>query len=121
MPAWLRVTAKELSKFDYWKKEAKRLRWQIRKIENPDRVQRGVTDEMVGQAKQVPLEKFIDIKKEGSPKMAICPFHDDTDPSLAVYDNNTYYCFGCGTSGDVIKYIQKTRDLDFINAVKFLL
>lgn len=39
------------------------------------------------------------------PRLYCCPFHDDTNASLAVYDNNTYHCFGCGKSGKVNDHV----------------
>lgn len=39
--------------------------------------------------------------------MLLCPFHDDHNPSLKIYpETNTFHCFGCGKSGDVIEFIQ---------------
>jgi DNA primase len=36
-----------------------------------------------------------------------CPFHEDDKPSMKIYtDTNTYHCFGCGKTGDVIQFIQ---------------
>ena len=37
--------------------------------------------------------------------MAICPFHDDHNPSMKVDDN--FYCFGCGATGDVITFTSR--------------
>lgn len=46
---------------------------------------------------------------------AICPFHDDRDtPSLALYSNGTWKCFGCGKHGDVIDFERELNNLDFI-------
>jgi DNA primase catalytic core len=37
-----------------------------------------------------------------------CPFHDDKDPSLKIYpETNTFNCFGCGATGDVIEFIER--------------
>ena len=37
-----------------------------------------------------------------------CPFHEDENPSMKIYeDTNTYHCFGCGKTGDVIQFIQE--------------
>jgi DNA primase len=37
-----------------------------------------------------------------------CPFHNDEDPSLKIYpDTNTFNCFGCGATGDVIEFIER--------------
>ncbi|HBH50207.1 MAG TPA: DNA primase [Bacteroidales bacterium] len=39
--------------------------------------------------------------------MLKCPFHGDKAPSLKIYDNtNTFYCFGCGATGDAIQFIE---------------
>ena len=45
--------------------------------------------------------------------IALCPFHDDHDPSLCV--NNTtgqFNCFGCGFSGDIFTFYARVNDLD---------
>lgn len=53
--------------------------------------------------------------------MCVCPFHDDKNPSMAIYENEGYYhCFGCAEHGDAINFIQKYKNLDFIEAVKEL-
>ena len=45
--------------------------------------------------------------------MLHCPFHEDKKPSLKIYENtNTFYCFGCGATGDQIEFIQKKRSFD---------
>lgn len=51
--------------------------------------------------------------------MGICPFHYDTNPSLAVY-NDSYYCFGCGEHGDVINWVEKRDGIGFQEAVQKL-
>lgn len=37
---------------------------------------------------------------------AVCPFHDDHDPSMRVYEHS-FYCFACGAGGDCIKFVQR--------------
>ena len=37
--------------------------------------------------------------------MAVCPFHDDRRPSMKV--DETFYCFGCGATGDVIAFTSR--------------
>lgn len=37
--------------------------------------------------------------------MAVCPFHDDRRPSMKV--DETFYCFGCGATGDVITFTSR--------------
>lgn len=70
-------------------------------------------------AKQIPLENFIQINHQG---FAHCPFHGrDSNPSFKVYPDNHFYCFGCGARGDVIDFIQRSKDLPLSEAIKFLL
>jgi DNA primase len=50
----------------------------------------------------------------------LCPFHGDRNtPSLAVYEDHAH-CYGCGWNGDVIKWIQERRGLDFKAACEYL-
>jgi DNA primase len=52
---------------------------------------------------------------------AICPFHDDKEsPSLAIYANGSWKCFGCGMHGDVIQFVQNMENVDFIDACKII-
>ncbi len=47
---------------------------------------------------------------------AHCPFHNEKTASFKVFDNNSYYCFGCGEHGDVIDFIRKIENLSFEDA-----
>ena len=58
------------------------------------------------------------IKKSGRGYSCCCPFHDDRNPSFVVSANDSYAkCYGCDWHGDVIKYEQEYRHLDFGAAV----
>lgn len=46
-----------------------------------------------------------------------CPFHNEKTASFTVYENDTFYCFGCGVSGDVIRFVQMFFNIDFKAAV----
>lgn len=50
---------------------------------------------------------------------AICPFHGDKDPSFLV-KNGFGYCFGCGWSGDSIKFLMELENISFVETVKKL-
>ena len=51
----------------------------------------------------------------------LCPFHEDREPSFHVYtDTQSYYCFGCHESGNVITYMMKTENVSFPEALKIL-
>ena len=49
----------------------------------------------------------IEVKRGG---MACCPFHDDRHPSLKL-NEDYFYCFGCGATGDVIDFTARLYDL----------
>ncbi len=66
-------------------------------------------------------ERGVKLKRAGSRMVALCPFHREKTPSFSVNpDLGLYYCFGCGASGDVIKFIMEFDGLDFPDAVKLL-
>ena len=49
----------------------------------------------------------------------ICPFHEDTHPSMHIYAGSKgYHCFVCGTGGDVIDFVMRLFNLSFIDACK---
>lgn len=63
----------------------------------------------------------IPIKTAGASKKACCPFHHEKTPSFNINESKGFYhCFGCGESGDVIKFVQKMDGLTFVEAVKKL-
>ena len=63
----------------------------------------------------------IAVKSAGSSKKACCPFHNEKTPSFSINEQKGFYhCFGCGESGDAIKFVQKIEGLSFIDAVKKL-
>ncbi len=49
---------------------------------------------------------YLEVRQSGSHYRAICPFHKDSEPSMVFYPNNTFYCFGCGKSGNAITLIR---------------
>lgn len=60
----------------------------------------------------------IELQPRGHGFMGCCPFHEDTTPSLSVDGvPNRFHCFGCGAGGDVIDFVQRTRNLGFLEAV----
>ena len=49
-----------------------------------------------------------------------CPFHNEKTASLKLYDNGSFYCFGCGAHGTVIDFAAKLFNLRPLDAVKRL-
>lgn len=67
------------------------------------------------------VSRYVPLTRKGHNYWARCPFHHEKTPSFAVdEDRQFYHCFGCGESGDVIKFVQKIENIDFIEAVKRL-
>ena len=63
----------------------------------------------------------IQVKTAGASKKACCPFHNEKTPSFNINEaKGFYHCFGCGESGDAIKFVQKMEGLTFVEAVKKL-
>lgn len=64
---------------------------------------------------------YVNLKRHGRNMVGLCPFHGEKTPSFNVYtENGSFYCFGCGVGGDVITFIMKIENLDYVDAVKFL-
>jgi len=66
------------------------------------------------------IESFTHLQKAGINYKAICPFHNDSHPSMVVSETRqTYHCFVCGAAGDVISFVQKYQNISFIEALRW--
>ncbi len=66
-------------------------------------------------------ESYVTLEKRGASYWACCPFHHEKTPSFAINEAGQYYhCFGCGESGDVIRFVSEMESLEFMGAVKML-
>ncbi|WP_411676728.1 DNA primase [Caproicibacter sp.] len=64
---------------------------------------------------------YVSLKRSGRNLVGLCPFHSEKSPSFNVYpENGSFYCFGCGTGGDVITFVRRIENLDYMEAVRFL-
>lgn len=64
---------------------------------------------------------YVKLEKRGASYWACCPFHHEKTPSFAINEPDQFYhCFGCGESGDVIKFVKEMENVDFMDAVKLL-
>ena len=64
---------------------------------------------------------YMQLKRRGRNLVGLCPFHGEKTPSFNIYsENGSFYCFGCGVGGDVITFVMKIENLDYMEAVKFL-
>ena len=67
------------------------------------------------------ISNYISVKSSGTNYKALCPFHSEKTPSFYISPQKQIYnCFGCGEGGDVIKFIMKMENIEFIDAVKIL-
>jgi len=63
----------------------------------------------------------VALKKAGSRWKGLCPFHNEKTPSFHVNpDRGLFKCFGCGASGDIINFVERTENLTFVDAVETL-
>ena len=67
------------------------------------------------------ISGYVSLKRSGRNSKGLCPFHSEKTPSFTVYgDTASFYCFGCQAGGDVIGFIRRIENLDYVEAVKFL-
>lgn len=67
------------------------------------------------------ISAYVNLQNAGSVLKGLCPFHSEKTPSFIVYKNTqSFYCFGCQAGGDVISFIMRAENLDYISAVEFL-
>ena len=65
------------------------------------------------------VSSHVNLKRRGKTLTGLCPFHNEKTPSFTVYpDTRSFYCFGCGAGGDVITFIRRIENLDYVEAVK---
>ena len=65
--------------------------------------------------------RYVNLRKSGRGYVGLCPFHSEKTPSFNVFeDTQSFYCFGCGAGGDVITFIRRIENLDYVDAVKLL-
>ena len=67
------------------------------------------------------VSSYVRLKRTGQNLVGLCPFHGEKTPSFTVFPSTaSFYCFGCGAAGDVITFIKRMENLDYLDAVRFL-
>ena len=67
------------------------------------------------------VSSYIKLDRAGANLKARCPFHNEKTPSFFISpDRGSYYCFGCGASGDIFTFVEEFEGLDFKGALKLL-
>lgn len=67
------------------------------------------------------ISGYVKIQKKGSAYFGLCPFHSEKSPSFSVSGSKQmYYCFGCGSGGNVFTFLMNYENFSFPEAVKEL-
>ncbi len=62
---------------------------------------------------------YVSLTRKGTATTCLCPFHDDSEPSLNVTNEKKYFkCFACNTGGNAIDFVMKFKGIDFVDAMK---
>ena len=65
------------------------------------------------------ISEYLPVEQKGKNYFAICPFHDDHNPSMSISpEKQIYTCFVCGASGNVFNFVANYEKVSFVNAVK---
>ena len=73
--------------------------------------------------RQVDIVKVISayqpVIKKGKSYVALCPFHDDSNPSMQISsDKQIFKCFACNTGGDAFQYVRLRENISYFEAVR---
>ncbi|MGM9642035.1 MAG: DNA primase [Eubacteriales bacterium] len=86
------------------------------------KIPRDVVEEIIrrNDIEQV-IGSYVTLKNAGSNLVGLCPFHSEKSPSFTVFSaTDSFYCFGCGTGGDVVTFIMKMENVDYPTALELL-
>lgn len=65
------------------------------------------------------ISSYIPVEKKGRNYVALCPFHDDKNPSMQISsEKQIFKCFVCGTGGNAIGFVEKYEKIPFAAAVR---
>ena len=64
------------------------------------------------------ISEQVVLKKKGNSYWGLCPFHKDKNPSFCITPHlGIYKCFSCGEAGDALKFIMKTKNMEFKDVI----
>ena len=65
------------------------------------------------------ISRYIDVIQKGREYVALCPFHDDRNPSMQISKTKQIFkCFVCGSGGNAIKFVEMYEHLNFFDAMR---
>ena len=85
-------------------------------------ISREIIDEIVARNDiEQTIGSYVTLKRAGSNLNGLCPFHSEKTPSFTVLPKSrSFYCVGCGAGGDVISFVMRAENLDYVDALEFL-
>ena len=67
------------------------------------------------------ISQYVVLKRSGRNFFGLCPFHKEKSPSFSVSpDKQIFHCFGCGVGGNVIHFVSKIENMNFIETLQML-
>lgn len=64
------------------------------------------------------ISSYLNVIKKGNNYYALCPFHNDKDPSLQIsVSKQIYKCFSCGEGGNVFNFVAKYENISYVQAI----
>ena len=67
------------------------------------------------------ISSYVHLKRTGRNMLGLCPFHNEDTPSFSVSpEKNMFHCFGCKASGDVITFIMRIENIEYLEAIRLL-
>jgi len=64
------------------------------------------------------IQRYLPLIKKGKNYVAVCPFHDDHDPSMSIsVDKQIYKCFVCGAGGNVFNFVKDFEKIQYNDAI----
>jgi len=93
-------------------------------LKNNLTINEGMNEINLQKCRDLPIDMLIGtevINAGGGRKKCLCPFHSEKTPSFVVFENNSFYCFGCGVHGNnMIDFVIKEKNYGFIDAFEYL-
>lgn len=105
-------------------KKIRKIRWEIDMWNNPELIVLGrFSAEDIERAKEVDWSLFLEVnRRDINRTWFLCPFHKEKIPSFCYFkDSHQGHCFSCGWHGSGIDLIIKLYNLDFVEAVNYIL
>ena len=67
------------------------------------------------------ISQYVVLKRSGRNFFGLCPFHKEKSPSFSVSpDKQIFHCFGCGAGGNVIHFVSKIENTNFVETLQLL-